>query len=647
MMNRALRASTSTLRTVSARATPSLVAARRPSLAVAAPVIAARSLQTSADATSLVGTLPESKTETFKIALHPEYFQTHLCDTPSLEFETTKEKLVTMYSQMVSMRRMEMAADQKLIRGFCHLAIGQEAVSVGMHTSLKKDDKIITAYRCHPFAVLRGGTIKGVIAELLGRVDGTSSPQRSFFAFAHKSFQHKDLIISPLCNSFFGGNGIVGAQVPLGAGIAFAQQYLGQDKDHATFAMYGDGASNQGQVFEAYNMAKLWNLPCVFVCENNLYGMGTSAQRSSMNTKYYTRGDVIPGLQVNGMDVLAVAQAVKYAKDWTQSGKGPLILEMVTYRYGGHSMSDPGTTYRTREEIQHMRSSNDPITGLKNNILAWGVMEESELKAIDKAARQEVEIAVEEAKKSPEPSQETDMYTDIYYKGTNPMYMRGRESQEASGSSSESTYYPPSSAPGFQRSWDTEQDLLEYSFGISSIFDQPPICHAERSSTYTDHSSHIWSPPPPTSWLQPTSSSYPQLPTPVASNRSASSNEVPRAREETFSSFPSFPSGSTSTSTPTSTSTLASPETEDFALDPEEPGPSTGVRKRGSLTSHQDDDRPKRKRKPTKTKYDPMPSQSRRLRKMGDSTHARPGSANVAFTAIRMGNRSVFAASLH
>ena len=267
-----------------------------------------------------------------------------------------------------------------------------------MHQAIKPDDKIITAYRCHPFAVLRGGTIKGVLAELLGRVDGMSHGKGGSMH-----------IFTP---TFFGGNGIVGAQVPLGAGIAFAQQYTGQDKDHATFAMYGDGASNQGQVFEAYNMAKLWNLPCVFVCENNLYGMGTSAARSSSNTEYFKRGDLIAGLRVNAMDVLAVMKAVRYAKEWTQSGKGPLVLEMVTYRYGGHSMSDPGTTYRTREEIQHMRSSNDPITGLKNLILEWGIVEEAELKKIDKDARHEVEVAVEEAKASPEPAQDVDMWTD-------------------------------------------------------------------------------------------------------------------------------------------------------------------------------------------------------------------------------------------
>ncbi|GJN94597.1 hypothetical protein Rhopal_007680-T1 [Rhodotorula paludigena] len=376
----------------------------------------ARSVQTSAVGTKLV----KDNGDTLVIAHQKEHFDAYRCDPPALEQEVSKAELVEIYRDAVQMRRMEMACDQlykaKMIRGFCHLAIGQEAVSVGMHHAIKKDDKIITAYRCHPFAALRGGTIKGVIAELLGREAGMSKGKGGSMH-----------IFTP---TFFGGNGIVGAQVPLGAGIAFAQQYLGQDNEHATFAMYGDGASNQGQVFEAYNMAKLWNLPCVFVCENNLYGMGTSAARSSSNTKYFQRGDLIPGVQVNAMDVLSVMQAVKYAKEWTTSGKGPLLLEMVTYRYGGHSMSDPGTTYRTREEIQHMRSSNDPITGLKNLLLEWGVVEEAELKKIDKEARAVVEKAVEEAKASPEPAQDREMWTDVYYAGTNPMFLRGREREE-------------------------------------------------------------------------------------------------------------------------------------------------------------------------------------------------------------------------
>lgn len=274
-------------------------------------------------------------------------------------------------------------------------------------------DRLITAYRCHPFAVMRGGTIKGVIAELLGRQDGMSNGKGGSMH-----------IFTP---TFFGGNGIVGAQVPVGAGIAFAQQYL--NNPSVTFTLYGDGAANQGQVFEAFNMAKLWNLPCVFVCENNKYGMGTSAERSSSNIEYYKRGDVIPGLQVNAMDIMSVYQASKWAKQWTVENKGPLVLEMVTYRYGGHSMSDPGTTYRTREEIQQMRSTRDPINGLKTRILEWGVASEEDLKKIDKNAKAEVDQAVEEAKASPEPSME-DFWSDVYYAGTEPAYLRGREPEE-------------------------------------------------------------------------------------------------------------------------------------------------------------------------------------------------------------------------
>jgi len=316
------------------------------------------------------------------------------------------------------MRRMEMAADAlykaKLIRGFCHLAIGQEAVSVGLEHGIRKDDRVITAYRCHPYAIMRGGTIKGVIGELLGRQCGMSHGKGGSMH-----------IFTP---SFFGGNGIVGAQVPVGAGIAFAQKYRGEK--HCTFALYGDGASNQGQVFEAFNMAKLWNLPSVFVCENNKYGMGTSAARSSSNTEYFTRGDKIPGLQVNGMDIIAVKQAVEWARQWTvEEEKGPLLLEFVTYRYGGHSMSDPGTTYRTREEVQRMRSTQDPIRGLQRYIEEWGLATEQELKKHDKDAKALVDAAVAEAKESPEPMA-VDLWTDIYYKNTEPSFMRGREREE-------------------------------------------------------------------------------------------------------------------------------------------------------------------------------------------------------------------------
>ncbi|KAJ7054532.1 mitochondrial pyruvate dehydrogenase E1 component beta subunit [Mycena amicta] len=376
-----------------------------------------RGIQTSADTTQL-HEKPEDLSQPLTLRLNEDSFQTFNCDMPELDVQVTKSQLLDMYKKMQTMRRMEMAADAlykaKLIRGFCHLAIGQEAVSVGLEEGITAEDRVITAYRCHPFAVLRGGTIKGVIGELLGRQAGMSNGKGGSMH-----------IFTP---SFFGGNGIVGAQVPLGAGIAFTQKYLGNES--ATFALYGDGASNQGQVFEAFNMAKLWDLPCVFVCENNKYGMGTPAERSSSNTSYYTRGDKIPGLQVNGMDIVATLQAVRYARDWTvKQKKGPLLLEFVTYRYGGHSMSDPGTTYRTREEVQRMRSTQDPIRGLQRYIEEWGLATEQELKQLDKDAKAEVDEAVEEAKKSPEPLAK-DLWTDIYYKGTEPPYMRGREREE-------------------------------------------------------------------------------------------------------------------------------------------------------------------------------------------------------------------------
>lgn len=334
---------------------------------------------------------------------------------------------------------MEMAADrlykEKKIRGFCHLSTGQEAVAAGIEHAITKEDHVITAYRCHGFALMRGGTVKSIIGELLGRREG--------IAYGKGGSMHM------FAKGFYGGNGIVGAQVPVGAGIAFANQYT--DKQNTTICLYGDGASNQGQVFEAFNMAKLWNLPILFGCESmlhtvclslscrkltilfsdNKYGMGTAANRAAALTEYYKRGQYIPGLKVNGMDILAVKAAVQYGKQYTVAGHGPLVLEYVTYRYGGHSMSDPGTTYRTREEIQRMRSTNDPIAGLKQKLIDWEVTSEDELKSIDKEARSYVDGEVNEAEQMAVPDTTPQiLYEDIYVRGSEPAWLRGRTPDE-------------------------------------------------------------------------------------------------------------------------------------------------------------------------------------------------------------------------
>ncbi|GJJ69483.1 pyruvate dehydrogenase E1 component alpha subunit [Entomortierella parvispora] len=353
----------------------------------------------------------------FHIKLNPDSFHTYNCETPSLEVEVSKKDLIDMYSSMATIRRMEMTADglykAKLIRGFCHLSTGQEAVSVGMESAMTSNDKLITAYRSHGFTYMRGGSLVSIFGELLGRKNGISKGKGgSMYMFTPR---------------LQGGNGIVGAQVPVGAGLAFAQKYLGRKE--TTFVIYGDGAANQGQVFESFNMAKLWELPAVFVCENNRYGMGTSAERSSASVDYFKRGDYIPGLRVDGMDVLAVHQATKYAKEWTDAGRGPLVLEVETYRYGGHSMSDPGTTYRTREEIQKVRAKSDPITGLKHSLLEYKALTEEEIKDLDKTARATVDKEAEEAKAEPEPDM-SEFSTSVYVKGHEVPFLRGREPSE-------------------------------------------------------------------------------------------------------------------------------------------------------------------------------------------------------------------------
>ncbi|OBT96052.1 alpha subunit of pyruvate dehydrogenase [Pseudogymnoascus verrucosus] len=363
--------------------------------------------------------VPEEDDKPFQVQLSDESFETYELDPPSYTLDTTKKELKQMYYDMVATRRMEMAADrlykEKKIRGFCHLSTGQEAVATGIEHAITKSDDVITAYRCHGYALMRGATVKSIIGELLGRREG--------IAYGKGGSMHM------FAKGFYGGNGIVGAQVPVGAGLAFAHKYNGNK--NVTVALYGDGASNQGQVFEAFNMAKLWNLPVLFGCENNKYGMGTSMNRSSALTDYYKRGQYIPGLKVNGMDVLAVKAAVAHAKSHAVSGHGPVVLEYLTYRYGGHSMSDPGTTYRTREEIQRMRSTNDPIAGLKSRLLDWEVVSEEELKGIDKQARSDVDKEVAEAEKmaAPEASEKI-LFEDIYVRGSEPEFMRGRTVDE-------------------------------------------------------------------------------------------------------------------------------------------------------------------------------------------------------------------------
>ena len=302
-----------------------------------------------------------------------------LVDGPSNEVVLKREDALSMYRDMVMIRRLEAFANslykERIIRGFCHLYSGQEAVAVGIENAINKDDLVVSAYRVHGWAYVRGMDVKSILTELTGRKSGCTRGKGGSMHLYHPNF--------------FGGNGIVGAQVPIGAGVAFALKYL--DSKKISIALYGDGAANQGQVFEAYNMARLWSLPCIFICENNGFGMGTSSDRASANTEYYTRGDYIPGLWVDGMDVIAVKEATKFLVDRCRDGKGPFVLEAATYRYHGHSLSDPGTSYRTRDEVQEVRQTRDPITSFKDKILNSDLVVDEELKSIDAEVKKELE----------------------------------------------------------------------------------------------------------------------------------------------------------------------------------------------------------------------------------------------------------------
>uniref|UniRef100_A0A4W6G298 Pyruvate dehydrogenase E1 component subunit alpha, testis-specific form, mitochondrial n=1 Tax=Lates calcarifer TaxID=8187 RepID=A0A4W6G298_LATCA len=309
---------------------------------------------------------------------------------PPLKAELTREQGLQYYRTMQTVRRMEL---KRLLS-----------------PSINPSDHLITAYRAHGYTYTRGVAVKEILAELTGRKGGVAKGKGGSM---HMYAPH-----------FYGGNGIVGAQVPLGAGIALACQYQGNNQICVT--LYGDGAANQGQLFESFNMAALWKLPCIFICENNKYGMGTSVERASASTDYYKRGDFIPGIRVDGMDVLCVREATQFAADHCRSGKGPIIMELQTYRYHGHSMSDPGVSYRTREEIQEVRSKSDPISMLKERMLSNNMASPEEFKEIDVEIRKEVEDAAQYATSDPEPPLE-ELCNHIFYnnpplevRGTNP-----------------------------------------------------------------------------------------------------------------------------------------------------------------------------------------------------------------------------------
>jgi pyruvate dehydrogenase E1 component alpha subunit len=318
-------------------------------------------------------------------------------------YAASKDEMLEFYRQMLLIRRFEERAGQLyglgLIGGFCHLYIGQEAVAVGMQSALQVGkDSVVTGYRDHGHMLAYGIDPKVIMAELTGRAAGISRGKGG------------SMHMFSVDHGFYGGHGIVGAQVPIGAGLAFKHKYAGDGGVCVTY--FGDGAANQGQVYEAFNMAELWKLPVIFVIENNQYAMGTSVNRASAEDQLYRRGESfrIPGIQVDGMDVLAVRGAANDAVEWVRTGKGPVLLELKTYRYRGHSMSDPAK-YRSRDEVQAVRDKSDPIDHLKRDLEAAGVKED-ELKNLDKEIRKIVTEAADFAEQSPEP-EPGELHTDV------------------------------------------------------------------------------------------------------------------------------------------------------------------------------------------------------------------------------------------
>ena len=336
-------------------------------------------------------------------AAEPAAAHVSSADSSTKRLEFSKDQELQAFYEMLLIRRFEEKAGQMygmgLIGGFCHLYIGQEAVVVGMQMTLKEGDQVITGYRDHGHMLATGMEAKGVMAELTGRRGGYSKGKGGSMHMFSKE------------KGFFGGHGIVGAQVSLGTGLAFTNKYRGND--NITLTYFGDGAANQGQVYESFNMAQLWKLPVVYVIENNRYAMGTSVSRSSAQMDFSKRGASfsIPGEQVDGMDVRAVKAAGEKAVAWCREGKGPFILEMMTYRYRGHSMSDPAK-YRTREEVEKIRGEQDPIEQVRGRLLEKKWATEDDLKKIDAKVRDIINEAAEFATHDPEPDP-SELYTDI------------------------------------------------------------------------------------------------------------------------------------------------------------------------------------------------------------------------------------------
>lgn len=344
------------------------------------------------------------------------------------KIEMSKEESWKIFRMMTLIRRCEIECDNiyksREIRGFLHLYDGQEAVLAGIESEINYEDPIITAYRVHGHALTRGDTPYQLFSEMLGKADGSSKAKGGSMHYYRKK------------TNFYGGNGIVGSHIPIGVGLGFALKYL--NKKNVCITMFGDGAMNQGQFFEASNMAALWKLPVIFAVENNLYAMGTACTRATGNTKLFTKGSAnsIPGIRIDGQNIFIVKAIAKFAKQWVIE-KGPLLIEFDTYRYHGHSMSDPGLSYRSREEVIKVRKERDPIQILKDQMTKYKIATSAELKKVESEIKEEVEESIKKAKSAPFPELK-EAYSDVFIQQDN-FFLRKVELEDS--------YYPSGEKP--------------------------------------------------------------------------------------------------------------------------------------------------------------------------------------------------------